>query len=228
MDESYLSEIKRRVKVEQSEMNRLAAFKAVLTKQVNDLRNQKEEGERVMKEFTKDQVNVSSKKIKESREKLEEELKRNEEHIRGINRKARKIQEQQEVTTEGLRRVNEREQELKEKAREMRDIKEKAKNTLDKARITAAQAKSNREASRENKKITDKAVKEAIRKLDNVVEYEKERMKVMEEKSRMLSSQYKLTRVKEELMNDGLEWVKDQRIKIEDQWGQLLRAKQYI
>lgn len=228
MDEDYLMGIKRLVKEENAAVAKLSAFKSKLIIEVNKLRNERDEARETVRKFTEDQINVSSKKIKESRKELEEELDKNEGQIRALNNKAREVVEQERIIAKQIKGINKKEEELQGREIAIQATREDAEDILSGAKIMATKAEKDAGISKHNKEVTNKAVAEAIRKLKEVTEYDKEKRELIAEKERVLNSQYKISKVKEELMDNKMSYIKIQKEKIQDQWASILNTKKEL
>lgn len=228
MSDTYLLDLKQKISFEKQELIRLENFRNTLNKEINDLRTQKYKMAGEFEKFTSEQMKYSSDKIKESRDHLEDELYKNREEIRIINKKGKEVEKGLDLITRRLDELVKKEKELQDKMMDSGKMEVKSKSLMDRIYQAAGIVQSGNKKLEGDKKRIWILLGMIEAKVEKIEKYENEKRDIILEKEEILNHQFRLLKVKEELMDDGVKWVKDQKERIQAQWESLLLAKKYI
>lgn len=228
MNEDYLAGIESRAGTVKAEIGQMEKFKDKLTKQINDLRTVKANAEKDVKGFVDIQMKSYGKEVTKLREQTDKELEINKNRIRKVNDDIKYLYQESESIRKDREEVDKLEQQLEKKDRYLRlqnqELTDLAK-ILDEARASVERDKL---VSKSKKKRVTSLLDKIEERMKNLQIFEERRRNVIMKKEEVLNREYKLTKLKQEMMDEGVAWVKDQEIKIKQQWAKLLTAKQYL
>jgi len=228
MNEDYLERLHSKIEQGKAEVSRLNGYKSSLSKEINELRDLRDKSRRSVDNFVTDQIKYSNDKIKESRDFMDKEIKDNKKTIISINRMAQQIvDDEAKIKIEKLE-IESLETSLTEKGLSLAKREKESGDIAEALEAAKTALKYDKLASDDRKEKVCVLLEKAEEKMLLVEIYEKERRGVIEKKEKILNKEYALTKVKQELMDDGMKWVNDQKVKIQDQWNKLLLAKQSL
>lgn len=227
-EEQYLVDLRKQIQEETEILNRVLDARNSEGKKLNAIKTERLRLNQNLDKFVVQEVSFSFSKIKEAREKRDTFINEREEEIKGLEQLGQDLNIKAKELNERESTLNGKELGIVAAQEAMDEGLTGLESTIKKAELREDIAEENKERWKQSSGLASKLLAKVKVKYAEFVTHSEERSKIIIEKEKILAKEYEITKHKQRLADVVQAEVKKEWIKIDDQWNQLLKAKQHL